>query len=202
MRILTINDIITEGIREYNVCIACRFCIGYCPPVWDALDNVFFKLKRESVDRGDLLPPFAYLCHDCRNCYYACPPYKPPHELSVNIPRVNSQVRLIIDEEYVRPRFMAKVFRHQYAYGTGLFALFLTLAITYVILSGHAHTLVKPIASIYEVMPSDLIDIIGITLGIWGGLGVLTYEGLLYWRGGLGGEVMVICLMLVPISAH
>jgi Pyruvate/2-oxoacid:ferredoxin oxidoreductase delta subunit len=36
VRVLTINDLISEGVREYHACIACRFCIGYCP-VWGAL---------------------------------------------------------------------------------------------------------------------------------------------------------------------
>ena len=174
-----VNDIVLEGIREYNACIACRFCLGYCP-VWDELDNLFFRLKKESVDQRDL-EYFAYLCHDCRNCYYACP-YKPPHEISINIPKVNSQMRLIVDEKYIRPKFMAKALKHQYTYEIGLFSIFFTLALIYVIIERGLLLLSSPIKSIYNVMPNNLIDTAGLVLGIWG-ISILIYEGLLYWKG-------------------
>ena len=183
VRVLTINDLISEGVREYYVCIACRFCIGYCP-VWDALDTLFFGFRRDSIDRRDL-EYFAYLCHDCRDCYYACP-YKPPHELGINIPRLNSALRRVVDENYVWPRFMAGLLRRQYIYMASLFLTSLALALALTLAIGSFPEVVSPIITVYQVLPGTYIDIIGLVLGIWG-LGILIYEGLRYWRGINGG---------------
>ncbi len=97
------TEAIKAARRALEICNACRFCDGYC-----VLFQVL-KLRRafSSADLGYL----ANLCHNCRNCYYACQ-YAPPHEFAINLPRRFAQIRLETYEEYVWPRPLAIVFRH------------------------------------------------------------------------------------------
>jgi citrate/tricarballylate utilization protein len=53
----------------------------------------------------------ANLCHNCRNCYYACQ-YAPPHEFAINLPKHFSQIRSETYVEYAWPRPLALLFRH------------------------------------------------------------------------------------------
>jgi citrate/tricarballylate utilization protein len=173
-----LDDLMEEGIREYNLCSACRFCIGYCP-VWDALDRIFFGFKKESVDHRDI-EYFAYLCHDCRNCYYACP-YRQPHELNINIPKLNSMLREKVNNSYVWPGFMRGMLKRQYMYMTSSIMAFLALAFVLTAIVGDLSALMLPIHSIYHVMPSIYIEMIGSVLGVWG-MTLLIYEGARYWK--------------------
>ena len=72
---------IEESERQYMICNACRHCEGFCP-VWDAME------RRNFLEAKDI-KFFSYLCHDCRDCFYACP-YSEPHEFALNIPKMNS----------------------------------------------------------------------------------------------------------------
>lgn len=96
----------TEAIgaarRAIEICNACRFCDGYCV--------VFQVMKlRRAFSNADL-GYMANLCHNCRNCYYACQ-YAPPHEFSINLPKSFSQIRVETFEEYAWPRPLARLFR-------------------------------------------------------------------------------------------
>ena len=96
----------TEAIgaarRAIEICNACRFCDGYC---------VVFQVMelRRAFSNADL-SYMANLCHNCRNCYYACQ-YAPPHEFSINLPKSFSQIRVETFEEYAWPRPLASLFR-------------------------------------------------------------------------------------------
>lgn len=78
--------------RVMSICNACRYCEGYCA--------VFPTLERSSIQAmggqtvfspGDLTY-LANLCHNCAECYYACP-YTPPHEFALNVPKLFAEIR-------------------------------------------------------------------------------------------------------------
>ena len=92
------NNSTPEAIRQMSICNACRYCEGYCA-VWDAIE---FK----AVLNKGYISHLANLCHDCRDCFYACPYNAPDHEFKLNIPRVLGQVRVETYYANIRPKFM------------------------------------------------------------------------------------------------
>ena len=100
----------TEAIeaagRALAICNACRFCDDYCV-VFRASDP---RRAFSSADLGYL----ANLCHNCRNCYYACQ-YAPPHEFDINLPQSFSQIRSETYQEYAWPRPLAVLFQRNAA---------------------------------------------------------------------------------------
>ncbi len=96
------TETIEAARRAAEICNACRFCNGYC---------VVFPVMelRRDFSNADL-SYIANLCHNCRNCYYACQ-YAPPHEFAINLPKRLSQVRLETYEEYAWPRPLAVLLR-------------------------------------------------------------------------------------------
>ena len=92
------NPVVSEAMRQLSICNACRYCEGYCA-VWDAIE---FK----PVLKEGYIYHLANLCHDCRDCYYACPYNEPEHEFKLNIPKVMGQVRMETYTANIRPRFL------------------------------------------------------------------------------------------------
>ncbi len=70
--------------RVMAICNACRYCEGYCA--------VFPAMERQTVFSPADLNYLANLCHNCAECYYACP-YTPPHEFAVNVPKMLAEIR-------------------------------------------------------------------------------------------------------------
>ena len=93
-----------EAIRQMSICNACRYCEGYCA-VWDAIE---FK---PVLNKG-YISHLANLCHDCRDCFYACPYKDPDHEFKLNIPRVLGQVRVETYYANIRPKFWGESVRN------------------------------------------------------------------------------------------
>ncbi len=92
-----LNNLIAEGERLMVICNACRYCEGYCA-VFPAME------RRLSFSEADL-NYLANLCHNCAECYYSCQ-YAPPHEFSVNVPKVFAEIRARSYEKYAWPRFL------------------------------------------------------------------------------------------------
>ncbi len=92
------NNNMTEAIRQLSICNACRYCEGYCA-VWDAME---FK----AVLNEGYVYHLANLCHDCRDCFSACPYNEPVHEFKLNIPKALGQVRVDTYTANVRPKFL------------------------------------------------------------------------------------------------
>jgi citrate/tricarballylate utilization protein len=92
----------TEVARQMQICNACRYCEGFCA-VFPAMT---LRLEFNKADVNYL----ANLCHNCGACYHACQ-YAPPHEFSVNVPRVMAQVRLETYTEYAWPRALGTLYR-------------------------------------------------------------------------------------------
>jgi citrate/tricarballylate utilization protein len=90
------GDPIGEGQRLMTVCNACRYCEGFCA-VFPAMER---RLTFAEADMNYL----ANLCHNCAECYYACQ-YAPPHEFSVNVPKVFAEIRARSYQKYAWPGF-------------------------------------------------------------------------------------------------
>jgi citrate/tricarballylate utilization protein len=74
----------SDAQRLMGICNACRYCEGYCA--------VFPAIERETAFSPGDLTYLANLCHNCSECYYACP-YTPPHEFAVNVPKLFAELR-------------------------------------------------------------------------------------------------------------
>lgn len=102
----------TDPQRVLAICNACRYCEGYCA--------VFPAMERRTAFAPSDVAYFANLCHNCGECYYACP-YTPPHEFAVNVPKLLAELRAQSYRECARPRW--------YGAGVALPALALCLVI-------------------------------------------------------------------------
>jgi len=171
------NEIFAEAIRQYDVCMSCRFCVGFCP-VWDALDRRIFIKPKNSVDEADA-KLFAYLCHDCRNCYYACP-YVEPHEFNLNIPKINSSVRKELNKEYAWPRSFSNVFGKINYVSSIAFLIFMTI---FIIISSIFYQKNPFMVNGFALLSAEenIIILTGVLIGAYG-LGILIFEGLSYWK--------------------
>jgi citrate/tricarballylate utilization protein len=87
------SALVKEGQRVLRLCNACRYCEGFCA--------VFPAMERRSVFSAADVNYLANLCHNCGECYYACP-YTPPHEYALNLPKVLAEIRV---ETYARSAF-------------------------------------------------------------------------------------------------
>jgi len=88
------------------ICNACRYCEGFCA--------VFPAIELRRTFTSQELKYLANLCHNCRDCYYACQ-YAPPHDFDVNVPKTLGELRLETYEEFTWPRAMSRLFRHNAA---------------------------------------------------------------------------------------
>jgi citrate/tricarballylate utilization protein len=119
-------ELTTEAERQLTICNACRYCEGYCA-VFPAIE------LRRSFDGDDVIY-LANLCHDCRECYYACQ-YAPPHEFAVNLPQLLSEARRETYQAYSWPG----VFRRIGRLGTrGTVGLAIGLGALFVLVAGAA----------------------------------------------------------------
>lgn len=159
------------------ICNACRHCEGFCP-VWDAMERRnFFEAKD--------LKFFSYLCHDCRDCFYACP-YSEPHEFGLNIPKINSTIRYQVHLENAWPKKASAVMSRGFTAGTIIFvvAFFTLFSIAY-LLHGISFLYVYH-SSFYNVIPYSVMDDAGLALGIYI-LAMWIIQGLSYWKE-IGGK--------------
>jgi len=166
-----------EAERQYMICNACRHCEGFCP-VWDAMERRnFFEAKD--------LKFFSYLCHDCRDCFYACP-YSEPHEFGLNIPKLNSTIRYQIHLENSWPKKAGVVMNRGYLAGSVLFVIAFS-ALLMIAYSLHGLTsLFGYHSSFYDVIPYDVMDDAGLALGFYI-LAMWIIQGLNYWKE-IGGK--------------
>ena len=95
------TDVVNEGARILTICNSCRYCEGYCA-VFPALET---RLNFSAADINYL----ANLCHNCGECYYACP-FAPPHEFAVNVPKTLAEVRVASYRQYAWPAAIGQQF--------------------------------------------------------------------------------------------
>jgi citrate/tricarballylate utilization protein len=96
------TDLLKEAQRVMTICNACRYCEGFCA-VYPAME-----LRRIFSEQD--LKYLANLCHNCRDCYYACQ-YAPPHEFAVNVPKSFAELRLEIYQNFTWPGFLSGMFQ-------------------------------------------------------------------------------------------
>jgi len=131
------SALIREGERIMTLCNACRYCEGYCA--------VFPAMERRTVFSEADLNFLANLCHNCGECYYACP-YTPPHEYAINVPQTLAQIR---QQSYRR-----------YAWPSGIFGRGAWMA-ALVLATGAIGALLVPSAAgdFYAVIPHEVMAI-------------------------------------------
>src|SRR5579872_2856309 len=85
------SPLIAEGERLLRLCNACRYCEGFCA--------VFPAMERRAAFSAADVQYLANLCHNCAECYYACP-YTPPHEYALNLPKALAEIRVESYRQY------------------------------------------------------------------------------------------------------
>ncbi len=113
-------ELLGEAERMMRICNACRYCEGFCA--------VFPALERRRVFEDCDLIYLANLCHDCRDCYYACQ-YAPPHEFDLNIPKIFQELRVATYKDFVWPGFFAGLFQRN-----GLAVTLITVVVTLMVI--------------------------------------------------------------------
>jgi citrate/tricarballylate utilization protein len=153
-------DIFQEAGRQLTVCNACRYCEGYCP-VFRAIET------RRDFKQNDVFY-LSNLCHDCRACYYACM-YTPPHEFSINIPKILAEARIETYRRWSWPGFLASAFKDRRV------TVYLAVVVTVIVLAlslllispGSLFTIHLDGGAFYEVVPYAAMVIGGLALSFF-----------------------------------
>ena len=168
-----LDELLKDAQHQLEVCNACRYCEGYCA-VFPALE------RRTSFDR-DAVAYIANLCHDCRDCYYACP-YAPPHEFGIDIPRVLSDVRVATYTEATPVsalRAAGNVARQDL--GLTILGGLLVLVVTLLVSGSAMFAPQSGPGAFYRVIPWALMVVPGLLLGLWVAVS-LAIGGLRFYR--------------------
>ncbi|HET7093923.1 MAG TPA: tricarballylate utilization 4Fe-4S protein TcuB [Thermomicrobiales bacterium] len=153
---------IAEAERQMTICNACRYCEGYCA-VFPAME------LRRAFTEGDLVY-LANLCHDCRDCYYACQ-FAPPHEFAVNVPQIFAELRTETYRDYSWPATARRLFRQNgraVAWITAASALAILALV--LVFQGPAALFGVHVGenAFYRVIPYALLVIVPSLIAIWG----------------------------------
>ncbi len=92
---------LSDAREAVEVCRACGFCDSYCA--------VFPAIERQRVFSGGDLRYLAYLCHNCRGCYYAC--QSAPEPIDINLPRNFAILRDESHAHNVWPQILMRAFQ-------------------------------------------------------------------------------------------
>jgi citrate/tricarballylate utilization protein len=68
-------------------------------------------MERRTVFSPEDVNYLANLCHNCGECYYACP-YTPPHEYALNLPKTLAEIRAESYAQAAFPRSFSLVYRN------------------------------------------------------------------------------------------
>lgn len=163
----TNDELFEEARRQLNICNACRYCEGYCA-VFPALE------RRTLLDKGDMIH-LANLCHDCRDCYYACP-YSLPHSFNLNPPKILTEIRLrTYDGEVgIYGKRVPKILQ-----GWGGFSLAVSIALIAIVSIASLTVGIRSIwsshptaASPYSVLPYPTILVLALIPFLWSVLAI------------------------------
>jgi citrate/tricarballylate utilization protein len=169
------NAALAEADRLMTICNACRYCEGLCA-VFPAMET------RKIFNDGDL-NYLANLCHNCGACYDACQ-FTPPHEFSVNVPRVLAIARNDSYRAYAWPGAFSGLFSRN---GT-VVAIIAALSVALFVLGSVA--LIDPLVlwsvqtgngAFYRLMPHrTLVILFG---GIFSyAIAALAFAAVKFWR--------------------
>ncbi len=173
-------ELTEEAARQFAICNACRYCEGYCA--------VFPAMESRRLFSGADVEYIANLCHDCRDCYYACQ-YAPPHEFAINIPALLGEVRTETYGAHAWPAGDATRRGSTRSY-LALAGILLSLAL--VALLGAAGTGAFFTAhhgpgAFYALLPEWLLDSLFLVLGL-GWILAWIMSGLGFWRTASGSR--------------
>ena len=143
-----------EADRLMTICNSCRYCEGLCA-VFPAME------MRRSFPDGDL-NYLANLCHSCGACYTDCQ-FSPPHEFSVNVPKVLAAVRAESYASYAWPRAFAPVFARNGLAISIISALSVAAFILGFALAGDPKILFSPATgpgTFYRIMPHNTMALL------------------------------------------
>lgn len=157
---MSLNNLVADGKRQMQICNACRYCEGYCA-VWRAVE------RRREFSEHDMAY-FANLCHDCRDCYFACP-FSTPHEFGINPPKLFSGLRDEVYHKYAWPSGWVKNLGGKRSFWVVGAIAFLVAVILILMVNGtdgllHRH--VGP-GAFYKVISELVLEIVFSALGIW-----------------------------------
>ena len=144
-------------------------------------------MERRSVLSAADVHYLANLCHNCGECFYACP-YTPPHEYALNLPKVLAEIRVETYAEFAFPRSFSLARRNS------ALAVSMWIVIAIVGMAAVAAAfgrLARTGADFYAVVPHPAMVL---TLGavfVLAAIAILI-AFLRFWRGGIG----------VPIEAR
>jgi citrate/tricarballylate utilization protein len=161
------SDLLKEAERVLIICNACRYCEGYCA-VFPAVE-----IRRAFTDQD--LKYLSNLCHNCRDCYYACQ-YAPPHEFAINVPKTLAELRLETYREFTPPGFLAKLFRRN-----GLSVALITIAMLLIVL-----------------LLTLLFQDFSVVFGIHRGAGAF-YNVIPYWPIIISFSAIAICIITILV---
>jgi citrate/tricarballylate utilization protein len=168
------NGSLAEVRSAAEICNACRFCDSYCA-VFPAME-----LQRAFSD-GDLRY-LAYLCHDCRGCYYAC--QAAPEPIDVNLPRSFAELRDESHAHYVWPALFASLFRRNGVVVSGTCLISITLVLLITLLSvtpgSLTHAQSGP-GAFYQVIPWRTMASVA-SASLLFSVFALAVSGIKFWR--------------------
>ena len=187
------SDLFVEAKRQLDICNSCRYCEGYCA-VFPALE------RRIDLTKADMVQ-LANLCHDCRECFYACM-YAPPHEFGVNPPQLFAQIRRTHADEL--SSFSSALRRRERApFASGLAFVALALVVVLILAAStlglsqlfHSHVVA---ASPYSVVSYWAIIAVG-SFSLLSGVALLALQAARFWRA--SGERVHISVAELVVSA-
>jgi citrate/tricarballylate utilization protein len=172
------SPLVQEGQRQLRLCNACRYCEGFCA--------VFPAMERRSVFSATDVNYLANLCHNCGECYYACP-YTPPHEYALNLPKVLAEIRV---ETYARSAF-PRSFSLAHRNNTLVISVLIAIAVAMITaLVAAFGSFAAGSADFYAVLPHQVM---AITLGLVFVLAAIAMlvAFLRFWGDGIGVPLKV-----------
>jgi citrate/tricarballylate utilization protein len=175
------TDFLKEAERVMVICNACRYCEGFCA-VFPAME------LRRTLSRQDL-KYLSNLCHNCRDCYYACQ-YAPPHEFDLNVPKALAELRLETYRDFTWPGFFGGLFQRNTLALSLITALSIVVILLLVLaLQGPSKVFSAHLGenAFYEVIPYWLIVIPISVLGLL--ILATLLIGVIHFWGETGGKV-------------
>jgi citrate/tricarballylate utilization protein len=167
------SPVVQEGQRLLRLCNACRYCEGFCA--------VFPAMERRSVFSAADVNYLANLCHNCGECYYACP-YTPPHEYALNLPKALAEIRV---ESYARsafPRSFSLAHRNSARVVSALIVIAVAVMVLVVAVFGR---FASSGADFYAVIPHAVMAVMLGMIFILAAIAMLL-AFFRFWRDGIG----------------
>ena len=139
------------------------------------------ELRRTFTD-GDL-KYLANLCHNCRDCYYACQ-YAPPHDFDLNFPKAMAELRVETYSDFLWPQTLKGCFKRN-GFTLVMISLLSIAAVYLTTLVAKGNSTIFAIHtganSFYEVIPYLSMIVPYTLIVLWAGISF--YKGIqTFWK--------------------